>query len=108
VFAERDDATDDQYAGPAVGGPFRPLADLGQGSDQGFLRRQRAVIDDRGRLVGRTAVGDELVDDLWNLLRTGVAEERAVQARRPFQSTTMSAATCRPRSRESGDRVAAA
>ena len=51
-----------------------------------LLRRQRAVVDDRGRVLRGSAVRDQRVQHLGELLRSGVADERAIEARQAASS----------------------
>ncbi len=69
-----------RIAGRRSGRLLRGLRELGQRADPRFLRRQRAVVDDRGGVLGRPAVADERGQDVRELLRSGVADDGAVEA----------------------------
>ena len=59
---------------------LRDAGDLLERADHGFLRRHRAVVDERAGSSRIPAVGQERAGDVRQLLRAGVADDRAVQA----------------------------
>ena len=73
--------------------------DLAQRAGDGSLRRQRAVVDQRGRLVVRPAVRDQRAQDVRELARAGVADDRAVETRQAVPVDDRRASSRRPRGR---------
>ena len=76
-----DDAADDEDGRTRGADASRALDQLCERAGDRLLGRQRAVVDDHRRSVGWPAVGDERVEDARQLLRPGVADDRAVEPR---------------------------
>jgi hypothetical protein len=81
MIAQRDNASDDENGGPPVFGLLRDVDELVDRAGDRFLRRQRAVVDDRRRILTRPAVRQQRREDDRQLLRPGVAHDRAVEPR---------------------------
>ena len=80
VIAEVDHHADNQEA--SADRPFLQLLfERAQCSGDGALRGERALQDDRRRLVRRSSVIDERPQHLRQLLRPGIRHDRAVQCR---------------------------
>ena len=80
VLSQSGDGADDEQRRHAVA---RAGADVAERPLDRFLRRQRAVVDERRAFLGRAAVGEEGLRDGANLTRAGEADERAAEARQP-------------------------
>ena len=59
MIAQRHDAADDEHRRPAIVGSLHDLGDLLERAGARLLRRQRAVVHDRGRFVRRASVRDQ-------------------------------------------------
>jgi hypothetical protein len=78
VLAQRDDASHDGDRRPAIGPLPGDLRHLPQCAGDRLLCRTGAVVDHRRRIVRRSSVCEQRVQHVRQLLRAGVADERAV------------------------------
>ena len=81
VLSQRRDASHDENRRPPIGRLARQAKELVNRSEMRLLRRQRAVVDDRGGIFGRPAVRKERVENRRQLIRPRVADDGAVELR---------------------------
>jgi hypothetical protein len=81
VFAQRHDPTDHQHGGAPIGALLDQLRDLAERAGDGLLRRERAVVDHRCGVFRRPSVREQRPQHPRQLLRPGVADQRAVEMR---------------------------
>ena len=81
MLAERRDAAHHQNRRTAVGRLLHRACDLLERTEHRLLRRQRAVVDQRRGIPGRPSARQQRAQDVRQLLRPRVADNRAVETR---------------------------
>ncbi len=79
MLAQGRDPSDDENRGTPIARLLDHAGDLANRPDRRRLRGQCAVTDERGRVLRRTAVREERIQDVRKLIGARVADDGAIQ-----------------------------